>query len=207
MGIYRFFLLAMLSWLVSRCGTRIKPSAESQIQPSELSFEHPTLSPPNIDEPGLKPELGASKKESEKEVKESRLSFNEKLLNAEKDSAFENFTKDWLGTPHKLGGLSKEGVDCSGFSLLAYSQVLNLDLTNRTSHGIFNELSAVALDSLSYGDLVFFKIKGNRISHMGIYLQHGNFAHASASRGVMISNLALPYWKKRFYRGARYVQN
>ena len=56
-------------------------------------------------------------------------------------------------------------------------------------------------DKLKEGDLVFFKIRSKRISHVGIYLANNFFVHASASQGVMISNLTEGYWQ-RFFAGA-----
>jgi len=38
---------------------------------------------------------------------------------------------------------------------------------------------------------------------MGIYLQSGYFVHASTSKGVVISSLENPYYKKYFYGSGR----
>jgi cell wall-associated NlpC family hydrolase len=49
---------------------------------------------------------------------------------------------------------------------------------------------------------VFFKT-GFWSKHVGIYLENGNFMHASASSGVMISNLADTYWRDRYWKSLR----
>jgi lipoprotein Spr len=53
------------------------------------------------------------------------------------------------------------------------------------------------------GDLVFFKIHGRRIDHVGIYLGESQFAHAGSSTGVTISDLKLGYWQKRLFKAGR----
>jgi lipoprotein Spr len=61
----------------------------------------------------------------------------------------------------------------------------------------------VSREDLKEGDLVFFKINSRTISHVGIYLGNNRFAHASSSRGVVLSNLDEPYYKRYFYKGGR----
>jgi lipoprotein Spr len=61
----------------------------------------------------------------------------------------------------------------------------------------------VSREELKEGDLVFFKIKSRSITHVGIYLGNNRFAHASSSRGVVLSNLDEPYYKRYFYKGGR----
>ena len=60
-------------------------------------------------------------------------------------------------------------------------------------------------DELKEGDLVFFKIKSRTITHIGIYLGDNRFAHASSTRGVVISNLNEPYYSRYFYKGGRII--
>lgn len=113
------------------------------------------------------------------------------------------FVKDWEGTPHKMGGNTKKGVDCSGFVIQAYLQVYQLSFIGRRAEDLFGETKPIKREDLQEGDLVFFKINGKRIDHVGIYLNNGDFAHASYSSGVMISNLGEPYYDKRFFMGGR----
>jgi lipoprotein Spr len=112
-----------------------------------------------------------------------------------------SFVYDWIGTPYRLGGGTKKGIDCSGFTKQLYSQVFNLDI-KRNSRDIFSMVSPVKKDELKEGDLVFFKIKTRSISHVGIYLGNDRFAHAS-SKGVAVSSLDDAYYSRYFYKGGR----
>src|SRR6195952_3511214 len=111
------------------------------------------------------------------------------------------FVYDWVGTPYHFGGDSRKGIDCSGFTKELYGKVFNLTI-KRNSRDIFSMVSPVRKDELQEGDLVFFKIHSRRISHVGIYLGSGRFAHAS-SRGVAISSLDDGYYDRYFYKGGR----
>lgn len=122
-------------------------------------------------------------------------------LNATSNIKLFQFVYDWIGTPYRFGGSSKKGIDCSAFTKELYEKVFNLDI-KRNSRDIFSMVSPVAKDDLKQGDLVFFKIHSRSISHVGIYLGDGRFAHAS-SRGVAISNIDDPYYSRYFYKGGR----
>ena len=118
-------------------------------------------------------------------------------LSATSNMKLFHFVYDWIGTPYRFGGSSKKGVDCSAFTKQLYSQVFNLDI-KRNSRDIFSMVSPVSKDELKEGDLVFFKIHSRSISHIGIYLGNGRFAHASL-RGVAISSLDDAYYSRYFY--------
>lgn len=112
-----------------------------------------------------------------------------------------NFIDEWYGTRYRLGGTDKSGIDCSAFAQQLYEQVFCTNLV-RTAMEQFKSCKLVFdKDELKEGDLVFFKIRSKRISHVGIYLANNFFVHASASQGVMISSLTEGYWQ-RFFAGA-----
>lgn len=111
----------------------------------------------------------------------------------------------WQGTPHKLGGSSRRGVDCSGFVQHLYRAVYHRSIPRSTALQVQSG-RPVALNQLSPGDLVFFK-PPYKVRHVGIYLGEGQFAHASTSKGVMISNLSETYWRKCYWTARRYLQN
>ncbi|SFN22102.1 C40 family peptidase [Dokdonella immobilis] len=104
---------------------------------------------------------------------------------------------------YKRGGRSPTtGFDCSGFVRYVFRQGIGAELPN-TSSAQFLTGHAVARDAMRSGDLVFFRTRGKRVSHVGIYLGEGRFIHApSSGKTVSVSSLSEHYWSRRF-AGAR----
>lgn len=131
------------------------------------------------------------------------LEIKLKKTEAKYVDAFDAFVEDWIGTPYKYSGDTKNGTDCSGFTTQLYRFVFNYEFKGRSSRDLFAEVTPVKQPELQKGDLVFFKIKGRQIDHVGVYLNNGNFVHASTQRGVIVSHLEEPYYKLRFFSGGR----
>ncbi len=110
--------------------------------------------------------------------------------------------KEWIGTPYRYSGDTKKGIDCSGFVCTLYRSIYNKVLSG-TAKDLYDKTDPISLNDLSEGDLVFFKIKRGRISHVGIYLGSNKFAHASSHNGVIVSDLDEPYYKKYFFKGGK----
>lgn len=113
---------------------------------------------------------------------------------------------DWEGTPYKIGGTSKSGIDCSAFVQTAYKSTFDVDLP-RTAKEQERLGQTVSKEALLVGDLVFFRTQGMgpffRSRHVGVYLGDGEFAHASGSRGVTRSRLADYYWNRKYETARR----
>ena len=109
----------------------------------------------------------------------------------------------WLGTPYKYGGSTKAGADCSGFVQSIYKKVYGIDLARVSASMAQNSQRVNNPSRLREGDLVFFRISGRRISHVGIYISNNKFIHASTSRGVIVNDLDESYYKQRFAFGGR----
>ena len=110
---------------------------------------------------------------------------------------------EWYGTPYNYGGSTKNGVDCSYFTLDVMQGVFNINL-KRTAAEQYEQTSRINWEDLKEGDLIFFKTEGpNKISHVGIYLSNNKFVHSSVRNGVTISDLSDPYYQRTLYSMGR----
>ena len=107
----------------------------------------------------------------------------------------------WQGTRHRLGGSSRNGVDCSGFVKAVYKNIFEMDLP-RTTRAQSTLGRSVDQTDLQAGDLVFFK-PPSYPRHVGIYLSRSEFIHASKSNGVTISRIDPVYWGNYFWMARR----
>jgi hypothetical protein len=109
----------------------------------------------------------------------------------------------WQGTPYRLGGNSKKGIDCSAFVQNVYHDGFNITLP-RTTKTQVNKGYLVYKNQLRVGDLIFFKT-GWRTRHVGIYIGNNEFIHASTSQGVITSSLDNVYWKNKYWQARRII--
>ncbi len=109
--------------------------------------------------------------------------------------------RHWAGTPYRLGGLSRTGIDCSGLVQTTFAAQFGIDLP-RTSAAQQTLGEAVRRDQLRPGDLLFFRT-GADTRHVGIYIEADRFLHASTRRGVTLSSLENRYWDQRFWQARR----
>jgi len=121
------------------------------------------------------------------------------------DVALMQTLASWVGTPYRHAGYSEKGIDCSGFVSKIYHDVYGIKLTH-SSCGMISEMKErIKKTDLQTGDILFFKIHGRRISHVGIYLKDGYFIHASISSGIMVDNLSAPYYARHYYTAGRVI--
>ncbi len=106
------------------------------------------------------------------------------------------FIDDWYGTPYRLGGTTKRGIDCSAFSRFLFSFVYGINLP-RTAREQYRNTNRISRTELKEGDLIFFNTRGG-VSHVGVYLQNNKFVHSSSSGGVAINDMYEQYWVRRF---------
>lgn len=109
--------------------------------------------------------------------------------------------RDWQGVRYQAGGLSRSGIDCSGFVYLTYRHHFNMELP-RTTRGQSKTGQKVFRKQLQPGDLVFFKT-GWFDKHVGIYIEDCRFIHVSTKKGVTLSSLEDPYWTKKYWKSIR----
>jgi len=113
-----------------------------------------------------------------------------------------NTVDQWLGTPYRYGQNTMRGTDCSGFVGAVYRTVYGKNLARNSADILRLNCRSISRQNLREGDLVFFATGlTRRVSHVGIYLKDGKFAHASSSKGVIISNLSETYYQRRWVSG------
>lgn len=117
-----------------------------------------------------------------------------------------NTARNYTGTPYKFGGLTEDGLDCSGLVTLAFQSVsLKLPRVSAEMATVGREIN---VRDVKVGDLVFFVTdSGTRINHVGIVTERKNpdtilFIH-SATKGVREDNLFSKYYQSTFVKATR----
>ena len=115
-----------------------------------------------------------------------------------------NIALQYKGTSYRYGGMSSRGFDCSGLTAYCLSK-LGIKAPHHSGQQYTSIGRKVAKSDLVKGDLVFFNTRGDRVSHVGVYLGDGKFVHAAnPSRGVTVNSLNEGYYL-RTYVGAKRV--
>ncbi|MDT0546082.1 MULTISPECIES: C40 family peptidase [Streptomyces] len=99
-----------------------------------------------------------------------------------------NFLKAQVGKAYVLGSSGPSSYDCSGLTQAAFNQI-GISLP-RVSQDQSNQGTAVSLDNLQPGDLLYWGARGNAY-HVGVYIGGGKFIGAqNPSTGIVERDLS-----------------
>jgi cell wall-associated NlpC family hydrolase len=131
---------------------------------------------------------------------------------AKDDPAFKviSTAKSYYGTPYKLGGTTRAGMDCSALLFHSFYLVgINLP---RMSADQAKQGVKVHTRDLKPGDVLFFATskRKKRVTHAGIVTEVNKgdirFIHASTSLGVSEDYLSNRYWNRSFLFARRFLE-
>jgi murein DD-endopeptidase / murein LD-carboxypeptidase len=193
--------LALL--LIGQTGCQSTTVAERYTKP-EVSTVYSQEQPQKFAQEEVAPEIGDSYEDPSFDLERyrdevSRFSVDEY---AAQQKMYEQI-QQLVGTRYRYGGTDEDrGLDCSGFVSKVFGKSLGMRLPH-SSTGMAELGADVSKSELQFGDLVFFKIKRNRISHVGIYVGEGKFVHATKGLGVTYSSLDEDYYRRTYARSKR----
>jgi len=123
----------------------------------------------------------------------------QKALNATVDA--------WVGTRYLFGGESHRGIDCSAFVRQVFRDSVGIELP-RNSRAQYELGRKVDQPVLKAGDIIFFDtLDRGQVTHVGVFLGDGKFAHASSSKGVTRAVLGERYYQRAYWGGKRILSN
>ncbi|MBS4034432.1 MAG: C40 family peptidase [Ignavibacterium sp.] len=133
----------------------------------------------------------------------------------------ENILKEahrFMGVPYLWGGTSSKGMDCSGFTKTVFflnGIILPRDASQQVHTGEMIDTEN-GWDKLKPGDLLFYGTKATedrkeRITHVAIYIEDGDFIHAAGRVRINSFNPSKPYYsdyrKSGFIRAKRILNS
>ncbi|MEZ5172932.1 MAG: C40 family peptidase [Bacteroidia bacterium] len=139
---------------------------------------------------------GAGKNKQAHTTERKTEKFNPAPTTPDTTFNFGLLINDWIGSPYKYGGCSKDGTDCSGMVYTFYKEVFGISLP-RSSSELYEKAKKISIEEAKPGDLVFFATKSAKVSHVGMYMMDNKFVHSSTSKGVIISSLDETYYRER----------
>jgi len=144
-------------------------------------------------------------KKSAHKLKKSKINFFSLTSGSSKSHLKLGAAKKQLGKRYVWGATGPYNFDCSGFTrYVCKKSGVCIPRTSRNQAKVGKRISR---NNLKAGDLIFFDTSKERkgyVNHVGIYLGHNKFIHASsAKKKVVITSLNKPFYRARFKWGSR----
>jgi len=115
-------------------------------------------------------------------------------------------SRKYEGVPYRYGGMTANGLDCSGFIGISFKDALGVILP-RSASALYLWAERITFEKAQPGDLLFFKTDNSgNITHVALYLGERRFIHAASAgskTGVIYSSLSEDYWTKAFAGAGR----
>jgi cell wall-associated NlpC family hydrolase len=114
-----------------------------------------------------------------------------------------NTAKKYLGARYRRGGNSPSGFDCSGYVRYVFDK--NGISLPRSAARQFDAGRKIEYEEMKPGDLLFFMIDKQTVSHVAIYIGKNRFIHApSNGKSVSYSSMHERYWQESYAGSASF---
>jgi cell wall-associated NlpC family hydrolase len=111
-----------------------------------------------------------------------------------------------IGAPYRYGGAGPDAFDCSGLVAYSYRQA-GITLP-RTAAQQYAAVTPVKKLDLRPGDLVFFRLNGRDVGHVGIYAGDDRLVDAPQTGGkVRMVRLDDEWYRERYVGAGRPYRN
>ena len=96
--------------------------------------------------------------------------------------------RGYLGTVYLWGGMTEQGIDCSGLVHMAYRRLGRLVPRDADQQ----EDAATEVDELQPGDLITYADPGEPADHIAFWLGDGRILHSTSRDGLGVNEEAEP---------------
>lgn len=206
--VFKFAALSLILFLCMSCETLLKTPTKSSGQNSRGTTLNKRTTPTN--QRNTNHYRYRTHSTSRPPVRNNNTERTSTSVNNANVPSVVKIARTYSGTPYRLGGNDKSGIDCSGLICSVYSEAgLKVPRISWQQSEFGREIENIR--EIKPGDWVFFVPEAGKegyVSHSGIVTEIRNnseiiFIHASTSKGVREDNLYSSYFKNRFVKAMR----
>ena len=121
-------------------------------------------------------------------VRDEALEDGEGSLPADAEGTPIDVARRYLGTTYLWGGMTEEGIDCSGLVHMAYRRLGRIVPRDADQQ----EDAAAEVDELQPGDLITYADPGEPADHIAFWLGEGRILHSTSRDGLGVNEEVEP---------------
>jgi cell wall-associated NlpC family hydrolase len=121
-------------------------------------------------------------------VREEALEEGEGSLPVDAEGAPVDVARRYLGTTYLWGGMTEQGIDCSGLVHMAYRRLGRIVPRDADQQ----EDAAAEVDELQPGDLITYADPGEPADHIAFWLGEGRILHSTSRDGLGVNEEVEP---------------